>query len=184
MPLGLFACLSLSFACAFFLVLFAFSASVGGALVALVAFAGSRSLPSSARSLVASVVGAVLASGRRVGVGCAVGADAFALAAALAVSPAAVSVFAVGGPRGLGFSSGSALALVRRAFASGALVAWRAGGPLSVPLRARLALRSRACVAVAAASGAGAGLVAFVSAPPPSSVGSWRSVLSWHGFAS
>ena len=139
----------------------------------LVAFGGSRSLPSSAASLVASVVGACLRAGRSVSVGCAAGADALVLSSALAVpgGAALLSVFAVGASSGSGFWSGSALPAVRAALAAGARVLWLAGGALSVPLRARLLLRSRAALVGASA------FVLFLASP--SSPGS----LSVAGFA-
>jgi len=118
-------------------------------LGAAVAFGGSRSLPSSFSGLVASVVGAVLASGASIRVGCAVGADALVLSSAVASGPASsVSVFSFFGPGGAGAWSGSAVSAVLAASAAGASVSWWAGGGPSsgVPFRARLAVRSRACV--------------------------------------
>ena len=127
----------------------------------LVAFGGSRSLPASAGGLVASVVGACLRAGCSVSVGCAVGADQLVLSAALAAPGGAsrLSVFAVGAASGAGFWSGSALPAVRSAAAAGARVVWLAGGALSLPLRARLALRSRAGLVGAS------GFVLFLASP-------------------
>jgi hypothetical protein len=59
---------------------------------ALVGFCGSRSLPSAFSPLVSSCVSAVVAAGRGVAVGCASGADRFALSAARAAG-ASVSLF-------------------------------------------------------------------------------------------
>lgn len=140
----------------------------------MVGFAGSRSLPSSAGGLVSSVVGAVVASGSPVAVGCCAGADALVLRSALAVG-ASVSLFAVGGPSGSGFWSGSCAGLLSLASRC-ASVSWFAGGPLSVPLRARLALRSSALLS--AVRSAGGSLVVFVSSPPSARSGSWRLVWS------
>jgi hypothetical protein len=127
----------------------------------LVAFGGSRSLPPAAGGLVSSVVGACLRAGRSVSVGCAAGADALVLSAALAFpgGAARLSVFAVGSPSGAGFWSGSAFPAVRSAAAAGARVVWLAGGALSLPLRARLALRSRAGLVGASA------FVLFLASP-------------------
>jgi hypothetical protein len=135
-----------------------------------VALVGSRSLPAAGVALVARVVRALARAGRPLCVGCAVGADAAALSAAVAAGCApSVSVFAVGGSSGSGFCSLSALAGVRVAAAAGASVAWWSGGPASVPLAARLACRSRACVAAAPG-----GVVAFLSSP--ASAGSLAAV--------
>ena len=172
--------------------------------MAVVAFAGSRSLPSDPFTveLVTRAVGAVVAAGRSLAVGCAVGADALVLSSRLALpfpgstSGHSLSVFAVGGspsslsvpsslaPSALaGFWSGSAVSVVADAaelarspghgvFAPVSVSWWAGGGP-AVPLRRRLAARSAACVAAAAAGGPGSGFVAFTWVGP--SVGTWRS---------
>jgi len=132
-------------------------------------------LPPSAARCVVSVVGAVLAGGSSVSVGCCVGADALvafvALRAAgvpvpvpggavqaargapvLAAVPAVpgalgrLSVFAAFGPGGAGACSLSAVGVVAAAAQAGASVRWWAGGGAAVPLRGRLAARSAACV--------------------------------------
>ncbi len=173
----------------------------------VVAFAGSRSLPSVALpgGLVSRVVGSVVASGRVVAVGDAVGADAAVLSARLALpflsssSRSLLLVFAVGGASGSagvppslapaalsGFWAGSAVSAVCAAASlarspghgcvAPVAVSWWAGGGPAVPLRSRLAARSAACVAAAAAgSVCGSGFVAFVAAGSRS-VGTWRSV--------
>jgi len=139
----------------------------GGCLVsALVGFVGSRSLPASAAPLVGRAVRAVLASGvRLVAVGCASGADRLALAAALSAAPGRVRVFAAFGPSGAGSVPVSSVAGVSAAARAGARVSWWAGGPASLPARARLARRASALVSAVAASGPGAGLVCFLSCP-------------------
>ena len=144
----------------------------------VVAFCGSRGLPASAAPLVVRVVGAVLARGSSVVTGCASGGDALVVRAflSLGVSVSRLSVFAVGGAGGSGFWSGSALAVVRRAAGAGVFVRWWAGGVSSVPLRARLAARSRACFSAAVSSGAGRGVVGFVGGGWSVSPGSWSSV--------
>lgn len=163
--------------------------------MAVVAFAGSRSLPSDhqVQAEVAQVVASVVAAGRAIAVGCAVGADATVLSARLALPfPSSTSghslrVFAVGG-RGAGeelhgFWRGSAVAAVAAAAAlakspghgcfAPVAVSWWAGGNAAVPLPSRLAARTAACVAAAAAGGRGSGLVAFTWLGP--SVGTWRA---------
>lgn len=149
---------------------------------------GSRALGASARPAVASVVRAALASGSRLVVGCASGADAAALAAALAAGPGApVSLFAAFGQAGAGAAGrASNVRGVAAAVAGGLPVSWWAGGPASVPLRARLARRSLAAVRFAARGGPGSSLVAFAAALPPRPFssgpfpscgsGSWSSV--------
>lgn len=129
-----------------------------------VAFGGSRLLPVSSSPLVSSVVAQVAHTGASVSVGCAIGADALVIQSALSCG-APLSVFCVGAAEGLGFSHpGVPLAVVAAACA-GADVRWLAGGPLRVPIRARLAFRSRASVQSAAAA------VFFVSSAH--SRGSW-----------
>jgi hypothetical protein len=57
-------------------------------------------------------------------------------------------------------------------------VHWLAGGPLSIPLAARLARRTEAAVRFAASSGPGAGLVAFLRRQPVPGAhsGSWLAL--------
>ncbi len=89
-------------------------------MVALVGFCGSRSLPSAFSPLVASCVSSVVSAGRGVAVGCASGADRFALSAARGLG-APVSLFSAssfGSGRG-SFARRSA-ALVSAVGASGA----------------------------------------------------------------
>lgn len=140
-----------------------------------VGFAGSRGLPSvpAAGGLVARVVASVLP--RTVFVGCSVGADAAVLSARLALpfSPStsgpSLRVFSVFGPDGAGSWAGSAVPVVLSA-ASLALspghgcfapvsVSWFAGGQPALPLRRRLAFRTRRLVLSLPASGSA--LVAF-----------------------
>ena len=162
--------------------------------MAVVAFAGSRSLPFDRHTVeeVSRVVAAVVAAGRTIAVGCSVGADAAVLSCRLALpfpestSGSALRVFAVGGKEGekmTGFWSGSAVSVVSDAaelarspghgcFAP-VQMNWWAGGEHAVLLRRRLAARSSACVAAAAAGGKGSGFIAFTWVGP--SVGTWRS---------
>jgi hypothetical protein len=128
---------------------------------------GSRSLPESAAPFVARVACAVAASRVPV-VGCASGADLFALRALLWCR--SLSVFAVGSPSGAGFWRCSAPLSALRAAPS---VRWLAGGPLSVPLSARLRARSLAAVASLPCV-PGSGAVAFLASP--SSPGSLLSL--------
>ena len=139
----------------------------------VVMLCGSRSLPVASRPRVGAAVSALLGSGARLAVGCAAGADAAAVSAALAAGAAPRLVLcAVGGPSGLGFAGRvSAPGGVRAAVAAGAAVRWWAGGPPALGLRARLARRSLACVRLAAAGGPGSGLVAFVAQLPPRALG-------------
>lgn len=132
--------------------------------MSFVGFGGSRALPVAFSPLVGRVVaGCVAAGASGFSVGCASGADAVALSALVAAGAASrVRVFAVGSSSGAGFWRASALAGVRAAASAGARVWWLAGGSLSVPLVARLAARSRACVA---SLGAGGVFCVFVSSP-------------------
>lgn len=138
-------------------------------------------------------------------VGCAPGVDELVLSSfvAAAGAPPAASVFAVGASSGAGFPSGSLPPAVAAAAALGSPVAWWAGGGPSLPLRARLARRTRAAVSAAglaavlvfsrpesrgtllagaAAAGRGlpvlalaAGFPAFVVPPLPGLAGRWVS---------
>ncbi|MFZ6029854.1 MAG: hypothetical protein ACOYYS_19240 [Chloroflexota bacterium] len=105
--------------------------------MSVVLFGGSRSLTPS--PIVAQVVGAHLAAGGQVVTGCAIGADA----QVIQCCPSA-RVFAAFGPGGAGAWLGSAVAQVA---AHPGRVTWWAGGPVSVPLRARLIKRSIAALA-------------------------------------
>ncbi len=154
----------------------------------VVMLCGSRSLPQGAWRRVGSVVSSLLSAGSVLAVGCAAGADAAAVSSVVSAGAAPrLLLFAVGGRSGAGFAGRvSALAGVRSAVAAGAAVSWWAGGPASVPLRARLVGRSLACVGAAAGGGPGSGLVAFVGQLPPRpfgagawptcGAGSWGSV--------
>jgi predicted Rossmann fold nucleotide-binding protein DprA/Smf involved in DNA uptake len=146
--------------------------AVGGALVAgvvvslpsvlaaggVVALAGSRSLPPGSAQFVAGVARSLVAAGASLVVGCAVGADAAVLSSG--VPPSALRVLAAFGPGGAGAWVGSAVSAVRAFAAAGGAVVWWAGGGPAVPLRARLAARTRAVVTEASA-----GLVVFFGSP-------------------
>jgi hypothetical protein len=155
----------------------------------LLMFAGSRDLvPGSAD--IAAAVSVAVGSGSRIVTGCATGADALVIRAALALGPdgvAALSVLAAHGPVSPPWSaarssapgswSGSALADVAAAVLAGASVSWWSGGGPGVALRARLARRSLAAVRLVAAGGPGSGLVAWCSRLPPHPFrsGPWHS---------
>ncbi len=145
--------------------------SVLGSGSGAVAVAGSRSLPSGGAAVVAGVVKSVLGSGRSVVVGCASGADAAAVSAALTAGEAGrLRVFAAFGPvsppwRAARYSApgafrSSAVSAVAAAALVSVPVVWWAGGGPNVSLCARLAARTRAVV-----SAASAGLVVFFSSP-------------------
>lgn len=123
-------------------------------------FTGARYLNAQSLAVVKNMATAATQSGI-VYTGCAVGADAAAIAGAGKLA----RVFAVGAPTGAGFPVGLHPALATAAW-QGNHITWLAGGPLHVPLVARLARRSLAMVrALALAGGA---LVAFpaTGAPP------------------
>jgi hypothetical protein len=144
----------------------------------LVALAGSRSLPLSESGRVVRVVEALRRAGRSLLVGDALGADLFALRAALSAlcapwAAGALRVFAAVAEGG---------ALVRRLAGahSPVAVSWSAGGPPALPARVRLAARTRALVAAAAAGPRpGSGLVVFLASPSsPGSLLAARSALA------
>ena len=121
---------------------------------------GSRSVPSSAATVIDAVVGELLAGGRSLIVGCATGADEAALRSIMAAGAVdRVKVFAAFGPGGAGAWHGSARSSVSRFAAAGGRVVWWAGGAAGVPLSIRLAARTRAVVS------ASSGLVCFFNAP-------------------
>jgi hypothetical protein len=131
-----------------------------------VLFGGSRSLPGSFAPLVSRVVLASLARGFVVRVGCARGADQFAFQSVPGSKSCRLHVFCVGGASGSGFWGGSAFKAVCRVAARGAQVSWFAGGPVGLPLRARLLRRSLAALS-------GCSVACFFLASP-SSAGSLR----------
>ena len=155
----------------------------------LVMLAGSRDLAPGAANI-AAVVSALVADGAHLVTGCATGADAQVIRAALAQGAPgamALSVFAAHGPvapsspgsrySAPGSWSGSAVAAVAAAQRAGAAVSWWAGGGPDVALRARLARRSLAAVRLVAASSCGSGLIAWPSRLPsqPLRAGPWPS---------
>lgn len=157
---------------------------------ALVGFCGSRSLPSAFSPLVASCVSAVVSAGRGVAVGCASGADRFALSAARS-SGAAVSLFSASsfGSGRASFARRSA-ALVSAVSASGSgcgLVAFvsspcpSALAPSSAVSRCFAGFGSGSWASVAFAVGRGVPVVVFPCVPAgvssssvlPAWAGSW-----------
>ena len=162
-------------------------------------FGGSRSLSPS--PLLAQVVGAVLASGAPVHVGCSAGADAQVISCAIRSSSfQQVHVFAAFGQGGAGACGVSAVSVVQSWAQAGGSVSWLAGGSLAVPLAARLIRRSLAALAgcsaavffapgsgslavAAHAVAAGVPVFAFGSMPAaiPGAAGAW-SASSFFGF--
>jgi len=138
-------------------------------LPGVVAVAGSRALPASGSALLVRVASHFAAGGASFVVGCCTGADAALLSSVPgAVPPSLVHCLAAFGPDGAGACSASATKAVFSFTAAGGSVTWWAGGAASVPLRSRLANRTRAVI-----NSAGSGLVVFFSSP-----GSRGSVLA------
>ena len=156
------------------------------------ALAGSRSI--SSHPAIAPVVQAALAAGASLRVGCCTGADALVIQSALQAGGASqLRVFAQFAAGGQGWCSLSATLAVGAALHGGASVQFGAGGPLSLPLAARLVRRSQAVIAgaqalvlfapgagslsvAALAAAAGAQVFAFGSLPAPvSAAGAWAS---------
>lgn len=109
-------------------------------------FGGSRSLPSS--PLLAQVVGAVLASGQSVHVGCSAGADQQVIQCAISSSSfSQAHVFAAFTASGAGACGVSAVQVVQQWAQASGSVSWLAGSSLAMPLAARLILRSIAAFA-------------------------------------
>lgn len=163
-------------------------------------FGGSRYLPP--LPIVAQVVGAVLAQGQRVHVGCSAGADQQVISSIGSSWFSQVQVFAAFSPSGQGSCSVSAVQAVQLFAQAGGSVSWLAGGSLRVPIQARLICRSiaafRGCsaavffspgsgsLAVAShAINAGIPVFAFASsmpATPAGCAGSWVAS-SFAGFS-
>lgn len=125
----------------------------------LVAFAGSRNLPTSFRPLVLSAVVSVIGSERSVSVGCCVGLDSFVLSA---LPVGSGSCFCAFGRGGVGACSLSAVSAVAE-FAG--VVNYWAGGGSSIALPSRLSARTSAVI-----NSADVSTVVFFSCPD--SVGS------------
>lgn len=122
-------------------------------------FGGSRNLSDLYDPQVHQVVSSVMQKGCFVNVGCATGADETIIEAALSESPAHLSVFAQFSFAGEGAFMFSAFTAVYLAQQSGAQVSYLAGGPLNIPLKARLMRRSKAALQGCDAS------VFFISQP-------------------
>ncbi|MDD5319517.1 MAG: hypothetical protein PHD43_02660 [Methylococcales bacterium] len=103
----------------------------------------------------------IVGGGGSLVVGCCSGADAALLSAVPGfIPPSLIRCLCAFGSGGIGSGPASAVAQVSAFAAAGGPVQWWAGGYASVPLRIRLAARTRAVVLAA-----GAGLVVFFSSP-------------------
>jgi hypothetical protein len=135
--------------------------SFAGAVVAVLAVAGSRNLSANGSAFVVQITSDLAARGSSFVVGCCSGADAALLSAVPgSVPPSLVHCLAAFGPGGTGSGPFSAVSQVSAFAGSGGLVQWWAGGPASVALRLRLTNRTRAVIAAA-----DAGLVVFFGSP-------------------
>jgi hypothetical protein len=131
------------------------------------AIVGSRGLRSAGVKLICDEI---VSRGGQLVVGCASGVDAAVLSAALAGGYVdSVRCFAAFAAGGAGACGVSAVGVVSAFAAAGGCVSWLAGGGLSVPVRARLAVRAAAVV-----SAASAGCVGFLASS--ASVGSSRAL--------
>lgn len=144
-----------------------------------VGFYGSRNLVGAGVVQIGVAVGAFARAGRDIATGCAVGADAVALAAALSsAGPSRTHIYAAFDEFGRGAWRMSNVKAVLMAAAAGADVHWLAGGPLTYSLVYRLAARSRKMVAgvTGGPQDVHSGIVGWITAPPPGSPGSWGTV--------
>jgi hypothetical protein len=121
----------------------------------VMAFAGPRHLGPEGQELILAALAKHTRPGVRWVVGCATGADAFALSVLLPQEIA--GVFSAFGPGGAGACHVSAVSAVAGVAAAGVPISWWAGGSVSVPLAARLSARTRAVVGAATV-----GLVAYL----------------------
>ena len=144
-----------------------------------VGFFGSRALGADQAGSIEACVARFAAAGRTMATGCATGADAYALAAALrSAGPSRTVVFAAFDRSGVGSWRQSNVEGVQAAASAGATVHWLAGGPLTNRLVWRLVNRSRAMVDSLDAAGYDehSGIVGWVTGAPPRSPGSWGTV--------
>ena len=105
---------------------------------------GSRSLPYS--PIIDQVVGASLAAGYSLHVGCAIGADQQVIQSALITHPDRLHVFAAFTADGFGSWAGSAVSAVAAAVQYGARVSYLPRVDLCIPLAGRLMARSRSAL--------------------------------------
>ena len=149
------------------------------------AVGGSRDLAGPGAVALVDLASCWQSLGRPVGVGCAVGADAFVLDGL--VAPRLASVFAACSPSGSGAWAGTALGAVFAAHARGASVHWLAGGPVALALPSSGCLvalssrRSPGSLLLAGAVAARRGPVAALACgfpwyclPPLAPGGHWR----------
>ena len=114
-----------------------------------VLFCGSRSF--SSFPVVLGAVSRWLSAGGGVVCGASAGADALVVRAVLSAGGASsLCVLSAFSSSGAGAAACSSVSSALAASAAGASVVWLAGGPLSLPLRARLAGRSASAAALAA----------------------------------
>jgi hypothetical protein len=109
------------------------------------ALGGSRHLAPS--PIITEVVGAILDSGTNIHTGCCTGADQHVIATTCRRAPERLSIFTAFSPAQAGGWQYSAFQQVAAAASSGASISYLAGGPLSLPLAARLIRRSCASFA-------------------------------------
>lgn len=128
--------------------------------LSVIGISGARSLNAQQLAVVQHVARQAAQTGI-VYTGCAVGADAAAWAGAYKKT----HIFAAGNVRGEGFPAKMPPDHLQRAAMADCNITWLAGGPLSLPLVARLARRSLAMVRAVAK--AGGSLVAFPASPCP-----------------
>ncbi len=130
-----------------------------------IGFCGSRDFPMSSRPLVLSVVQAALSTPQAsLSIGCSIGADSFVLSSLPRAILHRLTIFAAFGFGGEGSCCLSAVNTVLGAVRHGSAVHWWAGGPPSVPLNQRLALRSVSMVRHLSSSPPAA-LMCFLSSP-------------------
>lgn len=146
---------------------------------------GARNAPQAVKDTVYNMAARAALGGSAIVTGCALGADAAAVAGALSVG-GVLHVYAVGNRAGSGFPCWFVPRhLAHIETAPNVLLHWLAGGPLFVPLKARLARRSLAVVQTLAAKHGT--LAAFPAAPrpprafgrgpfPPCGSGTWSTV--------
>lgn len=126
---------------------------------------GARTLQPETSAIVQDMAARAARGGAFIVTGCAAGADAAAVAGTLAAG-GVLLMYAVGTRTGAGFPRGFVPHHLKGIETQiGVVLRWSAGGPLTLPLRARLALRSLAVVQYL--KDHGGTLAAFPATPQP-----------------
>jgi hypothetical protein len=149
--------------------------------MATIGFSGSRGLMNAhITHILERVIPLIIADGRSIAVGCAIGADAEVIDTAQKLGMVEkLTIFAIFGAQGNGQAKKvSNVQGVSNAARGGAAVVWHAGGNPQLSPNARLVQRSLAMVNYVATQGPHSGIIAFAQVPPKKTFngsGLWQS---------